>query len=82
MLTRIVHNSEKLCTFVDQLDLPLSQPRQRHLLNMADFLRISLRSAAAGRAALHKHQVSWLLAEAERTDAPKVIYIRSMPLLG
>ena len=38
MLTRIVHNSEKLCTFVDQLNLKLSQPQRRHMLNMADAL--------------------------------------------
>jgi len=35
MLTRIVHNSEKLCTFVEQLGLDLSQPQWRHLRNMA-----------------------------------------------
>jgi hypothetical protein len=111
MLTRIVHNSEKLCTFVDQLDLPLSQPQRRHLVNMADallvcedtktlaalqrqfvtapdasnmadFLRISPWSAAVGRAALRKHQVQWLVAEAERTSAPKVIYINIDDSLG
>jgi hypothetical protein len=31
MLTRIVHNSEKLRTFLDQLDLQLSQPQSRHI---------------------------------------------------
>lgn len=111
MLTRIVHNSEKLCTFVDPLDLSLSQPQRRHLVNMADallvcedqktlaalqrqfvtapdasnmadFLRSSPWSAAAGRAALRKHQVSWLLAEAERTDAPQVIYVNIDDSLG
>jgi len=40
MLTRIVHNSEKLCTFLDQLDLQLSQPQHRHILNMADALLV------------------------------------------
>lgn len=40
MLTRIVHNSEKLCTFVEQLALPLSQPQHRHLVNMADALLV------------------------------------------
>ncbi|HOT93533.1 MAG TPA: hypothetical protein PLN71_18390 [Anaerolineae bacterium] len=40
MLTRIVHNSEKLCTFVEQLGLDLSQPQRRHLLNIADALLV------------------------------------------
>jgi Transposase DDE domain len=40
MLTRILHNSEKLCTFVDQLGLQLSQPQHRHILNMADALLV------------------------------------------
>jgi len=40
MLTRIVHNSEKLCTFVEQLGLVLSQPQRRHLLNIADALLV------------------------------------------
>lgn len=111
MLTRIVHNSEKLCTFVDQLDLHLSQPQRRHLVNMADallvcedqktlaalqrqfvtvpdasnmadFLRISPWSAAAGRAALRQQQVTWLIAAAERSGAPKVIYINIDDSLG
>ena len=38
MLTRIVHNSEKLCTFLDRLDLQLSQPQRRHIGNMVDAL--------------------------------------------
>jgi hypothetical protein len=40
MLTRILHPSEKLCAFFEQLDLNLSQPQQRHLLNMADALLV------------------------------------------
>ena len=40
MLTRILHNSEKLCTFVDQLGIQLSQPQHRHILNMADALLV------------------------------------------
>jgi hypothetical protein len=40
MLTRIMHNSEELCTFLDQLDLELSQPQRRHMLNMADALLV------------------------------------------
>jgi hypothetical protein len=40
MLTRIVHNSEKLCAVVEQLGLDLSQPQRRHLLNIADALLV------------------------------------------
>jgi hypothetical protein len=111
MLTRILHNSEKLCTFLDQLNVKLSQPQRRHILNMADsllvcedkktlaalqrqlveapdasnmadFLRISPWQAKDGRAALRAHQVAWLIAEAERTGAPKVIYINIDDSLG
>lgn len=111
MFTRIVHNSEKLCTFVDQLDLKLSQPQRRHLLNMADalltcedektlaalqrqfvtapdasnmadFLRISPWETASVRAALRKQQVAELLAEAERSGAPPIIYINIDDSLG
>jgi hypothetical protein len=104
MLTRILHPSEKLCTFVDQLDLDLSQPQRRHLIhladgllvcedektlaalqrqfvtapdasNMADFLRISPWNVHDTRAALRRHQVRWLVAAAERSGAPRVLYI-------
>lgn len=40
MLTRIVHNSPKLCTFVDQLELDLSKPQCQHKLNLADALLV------------------------------------------
>jgi hypothetical protein len=40
MLTRIVDNSEQLCTFFDQLDLQLSKPQRQHILNMADALLV------------------------------------------
>jgi hypothetical protein len=111
MLTRILHNSEKLCTFLDSLSIQLSQPQRRHILNMADALlvcedrktlaalqrqlvqapdvsnmadclRISPWSADNVRTALRGHQVAWLIAEAERTDAPKVIYINIDDSLG
>lgn len=111
MLTRILHNSEKLCTFLDQLDIELSQPQRRHILNMADallvcedkktlaalqrqfveapdasnmadFLRISPWQANEVRAALRAHQVAWLIAEAQRIGAPKVIYINIDDSLG
>jgi hypothetical protein len=40
MLTHIVHNSERLCAFIDQLGLDLSQPQRRHILNIADALLV------------------------------------------
>lgn len=40
MLTRILHNSPALCTFLDQLDLQLSQPQRQHILNIADALLV------------------------------------------
>jgi hypothetical protein len=40
MLTRIVHNSPKLCTFFDLLNLQLSKPQRQHILNLADALLV------------------------------------------
>ncbi len=40
MLTRILHNSEKLSALLDELELELYQPQRRHLLNMADALLV------------------------------------------
>lgn len=40
MLTRIVHNSPKLCTFFDQLNTDLSKPQRQHILNLADALLV------------------------------------------
>lgn len=40
MLTRIVHNSGKLCTFINQLDFNLSKPQRQHILNLADALLV------------------------------------------
>lgn len=40
MLTRIVHNSAKLCTFINQLGLNLSKPQRQHILNLADALLV------------------------------------------
>jgi hypothetical protein len=40
MLTRILHNSAKLCAFLDELKLDLYQPQRRHLLNLADALLV------------------------------------------
>ena len=36
MLSHILHNSEQLCAFIEQLDLHLTQPQRRHLLNLTD----------------------------------------------
>jgi len=41
MLTRILHNSPELCTFVDQLNLKLSVPQRRHVINVADALLVT-----------------------------------------
>src|SRR5271157_783577 len=38
MLTRILHNSPKLCAFLNQLDLELYKPQRQHILNIADAL--------------------------------------------
>jgi hypothetical protein len=40
MLTRILHNSLALCTFIEKLDLSLSQPQVRHVRNIADALLV------------------------------------------
>ena len=40
MLSRILHPSEKLCAFFEQLDIKLSHPQRRHLLKMADALLV------------------------------------------
>ena len=50
--------------------------------NFADFLRISPWSAAEVRAAVRARQVAWLIAEAERVGAPRVIYINIDDSLG
>jgi hypothetical protein len=111
MLTRILHNSERLCTFFDQLDLHLYRPQRQHILNMADALvvceddktlaalqrqfvdapdasnmadclRISPWEADDVRTALRAHQVAWVVAQAERTGAPKVLYINLDDSIG
>jgi DDE superfamily endonuclease len=43
--------------------------------NWADFLRISPWSADAARDALRRQQLTWLLAEAQRRNLPKVLYL-------
>jgi hypothetical protein len=50
--------------------------------NMADFLRISPWRADDIRTALRAHQAAWLLDEAERKGAPKVLYINIDDSLG
>lgn len=50
--------------------------------NWADFLRISPWGAADVRAALRRHQVAWLTAEAQRRGLPKVLYLNLDDSLG
>jgi len=40
MLTRIVHNSPKLCTYFELLNIDLSKPQRQHILNLADVLLV------------------------------------------
>lgn len=40
MLTRIVHNSAKLCAFLDQMNVNLFKAQRQHLLNLADALLV------------------------------------------
>ena len=40
MLTRILHNSQPLQSFVKELGLDLSLPQSQHILNMADALLV------------------------------------------
>jgi len=40
MLTKIVHNSPKLCAFIDLLNLDLFKPQRQHILNLADALLV------------------------------------------
>lgn len=111
MLTRILHNSSRLCTFLDQLNIDMYKPQRQHILNMADallvcedkktlaalqrqfieapdasnmadFLRISPWQADDVRTPLRADQVAWAIAQAERTGAPKVIYINIDDSLG
>src|SRR5271157_2168513 len=50
--------------------------------NWADFLRISPWSAEDVRTALRRHQVEWLVAEAQRRGLPKVLYVNLDDSLG
>jgi hypothetical protein len=50
--------------------------------NMADYLRISPWHAAAGRSAIRASQVRWAVAQAERLNLPKVLYINLDDSLG
>jgi len=111
MFTRILHNSERLCTFFDQLELQLYRPQRQHILNMADALlvceddktlaalqrqfvdapdasnmadclRISPWEADDVRTTLRAYQVAWVVAQAERVGAPKVIYLNLDDSIG
>lgn len=50
--------------------------------NMADFLRISPWYAEMVRSSLRANQVAWALAQAEKTGAPKIIYVNIDDSLG
>lgn len=50
--------------------------------NWADFLRISPWSAQDIRTTLRRHQVEWLVAEAQRRGLPKVLYVNLDDSLG
>jgi DDE superfamily endonuclease len=50
--------------------------------NWADFLRISPWLATDVRTALRRHQVEWLVAEAQRRGLPKVLYVNLDDSLG
>jgi len=50
--------------------------------NWADFLRISPWRAARVRTALRRHQVEWLVAEAQRRGLPKILYVNLDDSLG
>jgi DDE superfamily endonuclease len=50
--------------------------------NWADFLRISPWCAADVRAALRRHQLAWLVAEAQRRGLPKILYVNLDDSLG
>src|SRR5438477_8370168 len=50
--------------------------------NWADFLRISPWSAEEVRTALRRHQVQWLVAEAQRRGLPKILYVNLDDSLG
>ena len=41
MLTRILHNSSELCEFIKMLELKLSKPQQRHIINVVDGLIVT-----------------------------------------
>jgi len=41
MLTRIIHQSPKLVTFFEGLDLPLTEPQRRHLANLSDAILVA-----------------------------------------
>jgi len=41
MLTRIVHQSAQLVTFLNKLELPLTAPQKRHLTNLVDAILVT-----------------------------------------
>jgi len=41
MLTHIIHQSPELVTFFESLELPLTEPQKRHLINLADGILVT-----------------------------------------
>lgn len=60
MLIHMLHNSEELCAFIDQLEMQLSQPQRR--LEPVDWHYELWRAANAGHATKDKYIVVVLLA--------------------
>jgi hypothetical protein len=58
MLTRILHNNWKLCTFIRLLGLNLSRPQWQHLLNLADAVLVT--DGRKTLAALRRQCVEWV----------------------
>jgi len=58
MLTRIISESEELCTFIDGLNLSLSAPQHRHVLNVVDGLLVT--DAPKTLAELQRQFVTWV----------------------
>lgn len=55
MLPAILHPSTSLCSFIEQLHLPLSEPQRRHLINVVDALVVCETDKTL--AALHRQLV-------------------------
>jgi hypothetical protein len=68
--TLLVCESDKTLAALQRQFLDPTDPA-----NWADFLRESPWSADGVRDVLRRHQFTWLLAEAQRRDLPKILYV-------